>query len=154
MKTRKSLALATATVALGSGLALAAPAAQAAEAPARTTAATAPQGDADARAWHRLWGPHDISQAELINGNGKWTSNRYRTPTSTTRAVLRCWNTREKMRVRIWDVADQRWVGSSGWTYCNPNRSMIAEARVNVNHKLRVRVEGDQGARVTTYYRG
>ncbi|MDN3261584.1 hypothetical protein QWJ26_17540 [Streptomyces sp. CSDS2] len=140
MEFRKTLALTTATLTLGSGLALASGTAMADTAPAASVK------EVSARAgWHTIWGNTWVPAQR----SGKWTSGKYRSPSKTTRAVLRCYNSRASMRVRLFEQKGGHWkqIASSGYKRCNPNGGMIAKGKVsNTRHWLKVRIDGRQGS--------
>ncbi|MFF7094438.1 hypothetical protein ACFY9A_18875 [Streptomyces rubradiris] len=142
MEFRRTLALSTATLTLGSGLALASGVAVADTAPA------APAKEVTARAgWHTIWGNTWVPAQR----GGKWTSGKYRSPSKPTRAVLRCYNSRASMRVRLFEYKGGHWkqIASSGYKKCNANGHIIAKGKVsNTRHWLKVRLDGRQGSYV------
>ncbi|MFJ1894851.1 MULTISPECIES: hypothetical protein [unclassified Streptomyces] len=147
MNLRKSLTLSLAALALGSGLATANPVAAA---PERTVAAV-PERTVSAQAgWHPIhsnfWVPGQRS--------GQWKSKAYKSPSRKTRVVLRCYNTKASMRVRLYEATGGkklRKVADSGWKRCNPNGSVIAGGVANSTHDwLKIRLDGKQGSFVRT----
>ncbi|MFF9497965.1 hypothetical protein [Streptomyces flaveolus] len=140
MEFRKTFALSTAALTLGSGLALTSGVAEAHTAPA------APAKEVATRAgWHTIWGNSWVP----AQSSGKWTSGKYRSSSTTTRAVLRCYNSRAFMKVRIFEYKGGHWkqIASSGYKRCNANGHIIAKGRVsNTHHWLKVHTNGRQGA--------
>ncbi|MFC9861026.1 MULTISPECIES: hypothetical protein [unclassified Streptomyces] len=135
MNLRMALTVPIVVLALGSGVAVANP------------VAAAPAGNVSAQAgWHTIWGNSWVP----AQTGGKWKSGSYKSPSSATRAVLRCYNTNASMKVRIFESmggGKLRKVADSGWKRCNPNGSVIAKGRVsNTRHALKVRLDGHQGA--------
>ncbi|MFE6104981.1 hypothetical protein ACFVQ4_34250 [Streptomyces laurentii] len=135
MSFKKTLTLSAVALVLGSGMAVANP------------ATAAPSADVAARAgWHTIWGNSWVPAQR----SGKWQSRAYKSPSRATRAVLRCYNTRASMKVRIFEDLGGgrlRKVADSGWKRCNPNGGIIAKGTVNnTRHALKVRLDGKQGS--------
>ncbi|WP_324790387.1 hypothetical protein [Streptomyces sp. H51] len=134
MNLKKTLTISAVALVLGSGTAVANP------------ATAAPSTGVSAQAgWHPIWDSWVPKQS-----TGKWKSNAYRSPSRATRAVLRCYNTRASMKVRIFEYLGGgrlRKVADSGWKRCNPNGHIIAKGTVNnTRHWLKVRLDGLQGS--------
>ncbi|MFJ4713489.1 hypothetical protein [Streptomyces sp. NPDC088785] len=135
MSFKQSLTLSAVALVLGSGLAVAHP------------ATAAPGAGVAARAgWHTIWGNSWVP----AQSDGNWKSGAYKSPSRATRAVLRCYNTRASMKVRIFEDlggGHLRKVADSGWKRCNPNGHIIARGTVNnTRHALKVRLDGRQGS--------
>ncbi|MFF3176289.1 hypothetical protein ACFVQ0_27115 [Streptomyces sp. NPDC057900] len=149
MNLRKSLTLSLAALALGSGLATANPATAAPEkaVPAKAVSMNAVSAKAG---WHTLhsnfWVPAQRS--------GQWKSKAYKSPSRKTRVVLRCYNTKATMRVRLYEATGGkklRKVADSGSKRCNPNGAVIAAGVTNSTHDwLKIRLDGKQGSYVRT----
>ncbi|MEU3527776.1 hypothetical protein AB0E62_28550 [Streptomyces sp. NPDC038707] len=140
MEFRRTFALSTAALTLGSGLALASGVAEADTAPA------VPAKEVVAGAgWHTIWGNLWVPAQR----DGHWTSKKYRSPSRTTRAVLRCYNSHASMKVRLFEYKGGRWkqIASSGYKRCNANGHIIAKGRSgSARHWLKVRINGYQGS--------
>ncbi|MEV0254627.1 hypothetical protein AB0H82_10220 [Streptomyces sp. NPDC050732] len=135
MNLRKTLTFSTAALIIGSGMAVANP------------AAAAPEGNVSVQAgWHTIWGNSWVP----AQSSGEWKSGAFKSPSKTTRAVLRCYNTQASMKVRIFEYVGGgglRKVADSGWKRCNPDGLIIAKGKVkNTRNALKVRLDGHQGS--------
>ncbi|MEU6407056.1 hypothetical protein [Streptomyces sp. NPDC046985] len=104
----------------------------------------------------RQWGPSWISGSYLTHHGKKWVSQPYRSKGKTAYASLHCYNTRAKMRVRIYNVEAGRYIADSGWKTCNSSKKgafYTKTARFQRLDHLRIVIQGSQGSYVWASYK-